>query len=87
MSWEHAITVHTLDEIVGEGEKLEAEDEIVLFCDTEGACFFDDAPNPYLKAMTEVLDKQGAEGWMLVDVTLRETDMICFWRRERDGEV
>jgi hypothetical protein len=24
---------------------------------------------------------------MLVDVTLRETDMICFWRRERDGEV
>ncbi len=85
MSWEHAITVHILDEIVEAGEELKAK-EIVLFCDTGGTCFFDDAPNPYLKAMTEVLDRQGAEGWMLVDVTLREEDMICFWRRERkDG--
>lgn len=87
MSWEHAITVHTLDEIVGEGAKLEAQEDIVLFCDTEGTCFFDDAPNPYLKAMTATLDRRGVEGWILVDVTLREEDMICFWRRERGSKA
>lgn len=87
MSWEHTITVHTLDEIIDTGENLKAREEIVLFCDMEGACFFDDAPNPYLRAMTEVLDRQGAKGWMLVDVTLREGDMICFWRRERESEA
>ncbi|MFP3896678.1 MAG: hypothetical protein ACLFV5_07575 [Anaerolineales bacterium] len=87
MSWEHAITIHTRDEIVEAGENLKAGEEIVLFCDTEGDCFFDDAPNPYLWAMTEVLDRQGADGWVLVDVTLRERDMICFWRRERASEA
>ncbi|MFO7917720.1 MAG: hypothetical protein R6V13_06555 [Anaerolineae bacterium] len=87
MSWEHAITVHTLDEIIEAGENLKAGKEIVLFCDTGGKCFFDDAPNPYLKAITAVLDGQGAEGWILVDVTLREEDMICFWRRQRGSEA
>jgi hypothetical protein len=43
----------------------------------------DEAPNPYLTAIVEILNAQGEQGWILVQVALREQDMICFWRRER----
>jgi len=38
----------------------------------------DEAPNPYLAAIIEILSAQGEQGWILVQVALREQDMICF---------
>jgi hypothetical protein len=35
--------------------------------------------------MVEILNAQGEQGWILVQVALREQDMICFWRRKREG--
>ncbi len=58
----------------------------MLYCDSQGVCFFDDAPNPYLAAIVEILNAQGEQGWILVQVVPREQDMICFWRRERSEE-
>jgi hypothetical protein len=81
---EYTITVHTADEILATIPDLTAEVEPpVLYCDSQGVCFFDDAPNPYLTAMVEILNEKGEQGWILVQVALREQDMICFWRRER----
>jgi hypothetical protein len=34
-------------------------------------------------AIVEILNAQGEQGWILVQVVMREQDMICFWRRER----
>ena len=85
--YEHAITVHTAGEIrAAIPELLEEVEPPMLYCDPEGVCFFDDAPNPYLAAIAEVLDAQGEQGWILVQVVLREQDMICFWRRQRSEE-
>jgi hypothetical protein len=82
--YEYAITVHKAEEILATIPDLPAEVEPpVLYCDSEGVCFFDDAPNPYLAAIVEILNAQGEQGWILVQVALREQDMICFWRRER----
>jgi hypothetical protein len=82
--YEYTITTHTADEILARIPDLPAEAEPpVVYCDAEGACFFDDAPNPYMAAMVEILNTQGEQGWILVQVALREQDMICFWRRER----
>lgn len=81
---EYAITTHTADEILAKIPDLPAEGESpVLYCDAQGACFFDNAPNPYLTAIVEILNAQGEQGWILVQVVLREQDMICFWRRDR----
>ncbi len=82
--WEHAITVHTIDEILTKRKELGLQEEgRVLYCGPEGVCFFDQAPNPYLEAIVNVLNERGQEGWMLVQTVLRAKDMICFWRRPR----
>jgi hypothetical protein len=81
---EYTITIHTADEILTTIPDRPAEGEPpVLYCDAQGACFFDNAPNPYLAAIVDILNAQGEQGWVLVQVVLREQDMICFWRRER----
>jgi hypothetical protein len=82
--YEYAITVHKADEILATIPDLMAGTEPpVVYCDAQGVCFFDDAPNPYTTAIVEILNAQGKQGWILVQVALREQDMICFWRRKR----
>lgn len=85
--YEYTITTHKADEILDRISDLSAETEPpVVYCDSEGVCFFDDAPNPYTAAIVEIFDARGEQGWILVQVALREQDMICFWRRRRKGE-
>jgi len=84
--YEYAITTHTADEIFAKIPNLPTAGELpVLYCDARGACFFDNAPNPYLAVIVEILNAQGEQGWILVQTVLREQDMICFWRREQEG--
>ena len=82
--FEYRIRVVTAEEILSrlpETEAASAPD--TLFCDAEGVCFFDEAPNPYLGSLEEILNESGGEGWSLVQVIPRQQDLICFWRRER----
>jgi len=83
--WEYDITTHSTNEILAaRGAPAEVEEKPrVFYCNSDGYCFFDQAPNPYVEAIIGVLNKRGQEGWILVQVTLRERDMICFWRRKR----
>jgi hypothetical protein len=80
-AYEHTIAVVHRDDILRRAESEEIAPSVV-YCDTEGVCFFDEAPNPYMKAIVELLDDMGAEGWVLVQVIPRAQDLICFWRRE-----
>jgi len=79
--WEYDISVFSASQIAAAAQATQ-NTERVLFCEAEGRCFFDDAPNPYLAAMTGVLNERGREGWILVQTILRQQDMICFWRRQ-----
>jgi hypothetical protein len=45
-------------------------------------CFFDEAPNPYVESIVHILNEKGEQGWELVQVTFRQADFICIWRRE-----
>jgi len=81
--YEYTVTVHSMAEVISRLSAQAAETAPnVLYCDAEGDCFFDDAPSPYIAAIVEILNAQGAEGWALVQVVPREQDMICFWRRQ-----
>jgi len=81
--YEYAVTVLSKDDVLARLARGTAEAApSVLYCDTEGECFFDQAPNPYVSAIVQLLNAQGAEGWSLVQVVPRESDMICFWRRQ-----
>ena len=80
--WEYQFTSYDRDDLLAtaEGADLTAAPPHI-FCDAEGTCFFDDAPNPYLGALVAVLNEQGDAGWELVQINFREHQMICVWRR------
>jgi hypothetical protein len=82
--YEHTITVHDRREILGSVTPA-ATPPSRVYCDAEGICFFDEAPNPYLHAIIKLLDESGRDGWELVQVIPREQDLICFWRRASES--
>lgn len=63
--YEYAITVHKADEILAALSDLAVEVEPpALYCDSQGVCFFDEAPNPYMAAIVEILNAQERScGW------------------------
>ena len=79
--WHYRITIHTPAEI--EKALSESVEQVppMIFCDDEGACYFDAGPNPWTQAIERVLDRVGEEGWELVQVAFRPEQMICFWKR------
>lgn len=84
--WEYDITTHSAGEVLKVREELghppDPHGPSVVYCDTEGECFFDEAPNPYVEAVVHILNQKGKEGWELVQMTFRENDFISVWRRE-----
>jgi hypothetical protein len=81
--YEYAITVHSLADVSAKlpAQAAEAAPD-VLYCDSQGDCFFDDSRSPYIAAIEQILNEQGAEQWALIQLMPREQDMICFWRRQ-----
>ena len=84
--WEYQITTHSAGEVLRVREELghppQETGPTVVYCDTEGQCFFDEAPNPYVDSIVHILNGKGDQGWELVQVTFRQADFICIWRRE-----
>jgi hypothetical protein len=79
--WKYRVTVHTAEDILAlVSEPAEAAPPVV-FCDDEGACYFDAGPNPYTRAIEEILNQAGDGEWELVQVTFRPDQMIAFWKQ------
>ena len=80
--YEYKITVYNADDILAVmSEQPEAQAPPKIYCDEGGECFLDSTGNPYALAVVDLFNGLGAEGWVLVQVTPRQQDMICFWRR------
>ncbi len=84
--WKYDITTHTAAEVLRIREELghppDPQGPDIIYCDTEGVCFFDEAPNPYVDAIVHILNEKGREGWQLVQMVFRQADFIAVWRRE-----
>jgi hypothetical protein len=82
-NWHYRITVHTTEEILaGLSEEMPQVPQMI-YCDDQGACYFDEGPNPLTAAIEHVLNEVGAEGWELVQVLFRPHQMIGFWKQPR----
>ena len=79
--WQYRITVHTAADVLAQLSQNVEQVPPTIFCDDEGACYFDAGPNPLTQAIERVLDQVGEGGWELVQVTFRSQQMICFWKR------
>ena len=83
--WEYDIKSYSIEQVIAvrQGSGLPDDDvRPVMFCTDEGACFFDNIPNPNIRAILQILNGRGAEGWQLVSVSFRTEEMVCFWKRE-----
>jgi hypothetical protein len=86
--WEYDITSYSIEQVLAVRKELglPADDaRPVMFCTDEGACFFDNIPNPNIRAILQILNGRGLEGWELASVRFRAEEMICFWKREVIG--
>ena len=82
--YEYKITVHDADDILAVmSERPLGQAPPKVYCDEGGECFLDAADNPYAQAVVDLFNGFGEEGWALLQVTPRQRDMICFWRRPR----
>ena len=81
--WRYRITTHTTADVLGALPVPVEEVPPTMFCDDEGACYFDAGPNPFTHALERLLDGVGEEGWELVHVAFRPEQMICFWKQPR----
>ena len=85
IAWEFDITSYSIEQVLAVREKKglpEEPDRPVMFCTEEGACFFDNIPNTNIQIIVDILNRKGADGWQLVDVTFRADEMVCFWKRQ-----
>ncbi|MGD1995507.1 MAG: hypothetical protein PVH62_01920 [Anaerolineae bacterium] len=82
-NWTHQITVHAAADILDTLREPAPPVPPTIYCDDEGACYFDAGPNPFTQAIEQLLDEVGEEGWELVQVLFRPQQMICFWKRPR----
>lgn len=86
--WTHDISRHRLEEILSameqRGYSENAAASRVLFCDTEGGCYFDEAPDPVESTIRDILNERGQDGWELVQVIFREKEMLSIWRKQTD---
>ncbi len=81
--WRYRITVHSSADVL---DLLpEPVDRIppTIFCDDEGACYFDAGPNLFTQSIERLLNQIGEEGWELVQIAFRPEQMICFWKQPR----
>ena len=79
--WRHQITIHTSAEILDLLPEPVEQVPPTVYCDDEGACYFDSGPNPFTQAIELLLNQVGEQGWELVQVAFRPQQMICFWKQ------
>jgi len=82
-NWRYRITVHEADDILDALQEPVGDTPPAIYCDDEGACYFDEGPNLFTQAIEQFLNQIGVEGWELVQVNFRPDQMICFWKQPR----
>ena len=71
MSYKYRITKHSAGEI----------SSIVYFCNEKGECKYDQVPTDQLMKMEEILNKEGKEGWELIQLSFGEDGVVAFWKK------
>ena len=79
--WRYHITTNDSKDILALLQDPVSEVPPMIYCDDEGACYFDQGPNPFTQAIEQLLDETGEEGWELVQVFFRPGQVIGFWKQ------
>jgi len=81
--WRYRVTVHSAEDILENLPRTVEEVPPAIYCDDEGACYFDSGPNPFTEGIQHLLSEVGGEGWELVQIIFRPDQMIGVWKQPR----
>jgi hypothetical protein len=82
--WRYHVTMHAAEDILALLPQPAGDVPPAIFCDSEGACYFDAGPNPLTQAVEALLNQRGSEGWELVQLSFRPQQMVGFWKQRAD---
>jgi len=71
MNYQYRITKHPASEI----------SSIVYFCTEKGECNYDQVPTDQLEKLEEILNREGASGWELIQLSFGEDGVVAFWKK------
>jgi hypothetical protein len=71
MKIEYKITKHPAAEI----------SSLVYFCTEKGECNVDQVASDQLKKLEEILNREGNDGWELVQLSFGEDGVVIFWKK------
>ena len=69
--FEYQITKHPAQEFA----------KLAYFCSEEGQCNYEQLPLAQLKAMENLLNEKGSQGWEMVQALFGEDGVVVFWKR------
>jgi len=70
--FEYRITKHPADEFKYVG----------IFCTDQGDCSLQQLPEDQLSVLDGILNKNGAQGWELVQMNFGSDGVLAFWKKE-----
>jgi len=54
---------------------------LVVFCSEKGECRIDEVSSSQTRALEQVLNRQGKEGWELVQIAFGKDGVMALWKR------
>jgi hypothetical protein len=71
IKYEYDITSHPAGEF----------NRLTYFCTEAGECGLEEVPDQQTNILRDILNKQGSEGWELVQVFFGKDGVVAFWKR------
>ena len=69
--FEYEVTKHFLEEFK----------EFAFFCTDQGVCSLDQVPSDQFRALTNLMNSKGKDGWELVQFLFGDGGVVAFWKR------
>jgi len=71
IKYEYEISKHPAEEF----------NRLTYFCTEVGECSLEEVPDQQTNVLRDILNKQGSEGWELVQVFFGKDGVVAFWKR------
>ena len=69
--FEYEITKHSSEEFK----------EFAFFCTDQGSCSLDQVPSDQFRALSDLMNRRGKDGWELVQCLFGDGGVVVFWKR------
>ena len=61
----------------------ESFNELVYYCTEAGDCALDQIPQDQTLILQDILNREGENGWELIQVSFGNNGLVAFWKKVR----